>query len=597
MKDFSRTVLASLTALVLFVGGVLGLMLGLGFAMSSGKPVVAPRSVLFLNLATRFPESVQDPDPAGLVQRAVAGSEPAALPVAGVLEALDRAAKDPAISALYLSGNVQGDGTSSGPAALKEVREAILRFKAVSGKPVIAYNHAWSKREYYLCAGATKVYLNPSGEFDCTGMAAELMFYAGAFKKYGIEVQVTRVGRYKSAVEPYILERMSDANREQLTSLLGDIWGEWRSAVAGDRRRTPEEIQALADTQGTLTAAEALKAGLVDRLVAPDEVLDELKDLAGRKPSDPDFPQVDMDTYLRMGTPGTSRNRIALVFAEGEIVDGRGRADQVGGERLSRDLRKLRLDPEVKAIVLRVNSPGGSALASELIQRELILARRNKPVVVSMGHLAASGGYWIATCADRIFAEPNTITGSIGVFGMLPNVQKLANSFGITWDGVQTAKLADVATVARPKSAAELARVQSLVDEVYDQFLTRVAVGRKLSREQVEAVAQGRVWSGREALRIGLVDQLGGLQDAVRDAAGRAGVAADYRLDAPLEPHSPLERILRLLNNGDDHGFSQSRTGPAAELRGRFEQALGSLQALNDPRGVYARMPFDLNLR
>lgn len=242
MKDFFRSLLASLAALVLFVGGILGLVVVLGLAMSPGKPVVAPRSVLVLNLSNRLPESVQSPDASGLVQQALSGGEPGELPVAGVLQALDRAAKDASISALYLTGNVQSDGTSSGPAALKELREAIQRFRKVSGKPVIAYNHAWSKREYYLCAGASKLYLNPSGEVDFTGLAAEPMFFAGAFKKYGVEVQVTRVGRYKSAVEPYILDRMSDANREQLTGLLGDIWAEWKGAVATDRKRSPEEI-------------------------------------------------------------------------------------------------------------------------------------------------------------------------------------------------------------------------------------------------------------------------------------------------------------------------------------------------------------------
>jgi protease-4 len=600
MKDFFRSLLASLAALVLFVGGVLGLVLVLGLALSPGKPVVAARSVLVLNLSNRLPESVQSPDASGLVQQALSGGEPGELPVAGVLQALDRAAKDASISALYLTGNVQSDGSSSGPAALKELREAIQRFRKVSGKPVIAYNHAWSKREYYLCAGASKLYLNPSGEVDFTGLAAEPMFFAGAFKKYGVEVQVTRVGRYKSAVEPYILDRMSDANREQLTGLLDDIWAEWKGAVAADRKRSPEQIQAIADEQGMLTAAEALKAGLVDQLATPDQVLDELKELAGRKPSDTDFPQVDMGAYLGQASPGTSRNRIALVFAEGEIVDGRGRSDQVGGERLSRELRKLRLDPEVKAIVMRVNSPGGSALASELIQRELIVARKSKPVVVSMGHLAASGGYWISTYADRIFAEPNSITGSIGVYGMLPNVQKLANGFGVTWDSVQTAKLADLTTISRPKTPAELARIQAMVDDIYDQFLTRVAASRKLSREQVETIAQGRVWSGLQAQKLGLVDELGGLQDAVRDAAKRARIEADYRVDMPFEPKSTLGRILKLLNSGDDHTGGSSddtRLGPAAELQFRFRKLLGSLQALNDPRGIYARMPYDLNLR
>jgi protease-4 len=595
MKDFFRSLLASLAALILFVGGIIGLVMAAAVALAPAKPVVAAHAILTLNLSTRFTESAQRADPAGMLQQALTGGEPGELTVAGVLQALDRAAKDPAISALYLTGNVEADGVSSGPAALKELREAIERFKKVSGKPVIAYNHAWSKREYYLCAGASKLYLNPSGDVDVTGLSAEPMFFAGAFKKYGVEVQVTRVGRYKSAVEPYILDRMSDANREQLTSLLGDIWAEWKSAVAADRKCSPEQLQAMADEQGVLTAHEALKAGLVDQLAAPDQVLDELKSLSGRRPGDTDFPQVDLDTYLRMADAGTSRNRIALVFAEGEIVDGRGRPDQVGGERLSRELRKLRQDPEVKAIVMRVNSPGGSALASELIQRELILARKEKPVIVSMGHLAASGGYWISTYADRIFAEPNSITGSIGVYGMLPNVQKLANNFGVTWDRVQTAKLADLTSIARPKTPAELARIQFTVDDIYDQFLTRVSTSRNLPRERVEELAQGRVWSGLQAQKLGLVDQLGGLQDAVREAAKRAHVAGDFRLDMPFEPKSALERLLKLVSPGDDH--ADTRMGPASELENRFRQVLGSLQALNDPRGVYARMPFDLALR
>jgi len=564
--------------------------------MGSGKPAVAARSVLILNLSTSFQEAVQDASPAGMIQRVVGGSEEPALPLAGVLQALDRASHDKAISALYLTGNVQGQGYGSGPAALKELREAILRFKATSGKPVIAYNHQWTRKEYYLCAGVTRLYLNPSGELDVSGLSAEPMFFAAALKKYGVEVQVTRVGKYKSAVEPYILDRMSTESREQLTALLGDIWDDWKDAVAADRHLAPADIQSLADTRGQLTGPEALKAGLVDKLAAPDEVLDELKTLAGRKATDTDFPQVDLDTYMRLPAPVQGRNRIAMVFAEGEIVDGYGRMGQVGGERLSRELRRLRLDPDVKAIVLRVNSPGGSALASELIQREVILAGKVKPVVVSMGYLAASGGYWISTYGDRIFAEPNSITGSIGVYGLLPNIQKLALEHGVSWDPIQTGKLAGSTTITRPRTELELARIQALVDDIYDQFLTRVSASRKMSRDQVNEIAQGRVWSGRQAQKLGLVDELGGIQDAVRYAAKRAKIEGDYRVDGPSEPRSLAERLFRLLNGSDERGFSESK-GPAAELRGRFEQVLGSLQALNDPRGVYARMPFELNLR
>jgi protease-4 len=596
MKDFLRSLLASLAALVLFVVGGLGLVVAIAAAMGTGKPVVAPRSVLVLNLSTSFPETVQDASPAGLVQRAVGGAEEPALPLAGVLQALDKASHDKVISALYLTGNVESRGYASGPAALKELREAIQRFRKESGKPVIAYNHIWNRKEYYLCAGAGELCMNPSGEMDMTGLSAEPMFFAAALRKYGVEVQVTRVGKYKSAVEPYVLDKMSDENREQLTSLLGDIWDEWKASVAADRHLAPADIQSMADARGILSAAEARQAGLVDRLATPDQVLDELKGLSGRKPSDLDFPQVDMETYMHLPVPGHSRNRIALAFAEGEIVDGSGHMGQVGGERLSSELRQLRLDPEVKAIVLRVNSPGGSALASELIQREIIVARKTKPVVVSMGYVAASGGYWISTYGDRIFAEPNTITGSIGVFGLLPNVKKLAAEHGVSWDSVQTAKLADLTTITRPKTEFELGRIQAQVDDIYDQFLTRVSASRNLPRDRVNEIAQGRVWSGQQAQKLGLVDELGGIEDAVRYAAKAAKVEGDYRVDRPGEPRSLAERLFHLLYGGDDHSYSES-LGPAAELRGRFQEALGAIQALNDPRGVYARMPFDLNLR
>ena len=600
MKDFFRSLLASLVALALFSGACLLLFFGVMAAMGSVKPMLAPRSILLLNLATNFPDSVQDSSAAELVQKAMGGSESEGIPLAGLIQALDRAAHDKNISALYMTGNIASSGYGSGPAALKELREAIQRFKRDSGKPVIAYNHVWSKREYYLCAGATRLYGNPSGQVDVTGLAVEPMFYGGAFKKYGIEVQVTRVGKFKSAVEPYILDRMSDANREQMQSLLGDLWSEWKDTVAADRKLSPAALQTLADEKGFMSGPEALQAGLLDKLASPDQVLDELKALAGRRLTEVDLPQMDLATYMKLsnGNQGahSGGQRIAVVYAEGEIVDGQGQPGQVGGDRLSRELRRLRLDRQVKAIVLRVNSPGGSALASDLIQREVILARKEKPVVVSMGYLAASGGYWIATYGDRIFAEPNTITGSIGVFGLLPNVRQLANEHGITWDSVQTARLANPLTITRPKTEAELGRIQATVDTIYDQFLGKVADSRKLKRERVQEIAQGRVWSGRQALGLGLVDELGGLQDAVRYAAQRAKLGEDYRVDAPGEPRSLLEKCLRLL--GDDKApYSHAQAGPVDGLRNQLQQALGTVQALNDPQGVYARMPFDLMLR
>ena len=596
MKEFFRSLLASLVALALFTGGCLVLLIAVGAAMGPSRPVITPSSVLILNLATNFPDTVADPGPAELVQKAMKGQEREGLPVHSVVEALGRAAHDKAISALYLTGNVASEGYGSGPAALKEIREAIQKFQKESGKPVIAYNHVWSKREYYLCAGATKLYGNPVGQVDVTGLGAEPMFFGQAFKKYGVEVQVTRVGKFKSAVEPFILDKMSDANREQMQSLLGDIWTEWKTAVAADRKLDPSAIQALADDLGYVANPAAVKAGLLDKLASPDEVLSELKVLAGRKADELDLPQIDLGTYMKILPETQGHNRIAVVYAEGEIVDGSGQDGQVGGESLSRELRRLRLDKHVKAIVLRVNSPGGSALASDLIQREVILARKEKPVVVSMGYLAASGGYWISTYGDRIFAEPNTITGSIGVFGLLPNVQKLANEHGITWDSVQTAKMVNPLTITRPKTVAELARIQAMVDDIYGQFLDKVADSRKLQRDQVNEIAQGRVWSGRQALKLGLVDELGGLQDAIRFAARKAKIEGDFHVDSPGEPRSPLEKILKLIG-GDKSPYSHTQAGPADAVRNEFQRALGTIQALNDPQGIYARMPFDLVLR
>jgi protease-4 len=596
MKDFFRSLLASLVALGLFAFCGMGLLIGLVATMGASKPTVTPRSVLVLNLSTNFPDSVQDSSPGDLLQKVMRGQDREGLPLTGLLQALDRAAHDKNISALYLTGNVASTGYGSGPAALKEIREAIQRFKEDSGKPVIAYNHTWTKREYYLCAGATKVYGNPSGQVDVTGLASEPMFFGGAFKKYGIEVQVTRVGKFKSAVEPYILDKMSDASREQMQSLLGDIWSEWKETVAKDRKVTPEAIQALADEKGYLPCPEALKAGLLDKVTTPDEVLNELKLLAGRKITDLELPQMDFGTYMKMPFESKGKNRIAVVYAEGEIVDGHGQDGQVGGDSLSRELRRLRLDKRVKAIVFRVNSPGGSALASDLIQREVILARKDKPVIISMGYLAASGGYWISTYGDRIFAEPNTITGSIGVFGMLPNVQKLGNEHGLTWDSVQTSRMANPMTIARPKTEAELARVQALVDGIYGQFLDKVAESRKMKREQVHEIAQGRVWSGRQALKLGLVDELGGVQDAIRYAAKMAKIEGEYRVDSPGEPKTTVEKLLKLLA-GDKAPYSRSQAGPADALIDQFQLTLGTLRSLNDPQGIYARMPFDLVLR
>lgn len=591
MKDFFKSFFATLLALFVAGGCAFVLFFGLlAVVGSSGKPTVPSKAVLVFDLGTSLSDGERDPEPSEALSDALGGggARSQALPV--IIEALDRAASDARITGLFLTGNLQ----SAGPAQLRELREAIQRFK--EKKPVLAYNLGWGKRDFYLAAGATTVFINPFGEMEVNGLASEPMFFGEAFKKYGVEVQVTRVGKFKSAVEPFITDRMSDPNREQIQKLLGDIWGEWKETVAKDRRKSPADLQLIADEKGLVEADEAKKLGLVDRLAPYDEVLDELKKLAGKQAKDKDFPQISLATYA--GIPGEAKSgktRIAVLVAEGEIVDGEGKSSQIGGERLSRELRRLRLDERVKAVVLRVNSPGGSASASELIQREVILTKKVKPLVVSMGHLAASGGYWISTYGDRIFAEPSTITGSIGVFGLLPNVKKLANEHGITWDSVQTAKLANPMTLTRPKTEVELNRIQGLVDHIYEQFVAKVAESRKMKKEAVHEIAQGRVWSGQEAVKLGLVDEIGGLGAALKHAAKMAKAENDFYVAGPEREPDAFKEFLRNLGQGKPRKLA--KPGPVDALAETFKLQLERLSALNDPHGVYARMPYDLEVK
>ncbi|HJV88739.1 MAG TPA: signal peptide peptidase SppA [Holophagaceae bacterium] len=591
MRDFFKSLFASFFALVLFSGmGFVLFLVILMAAGSSAKPVVPAKAVLVLNLDGSLVEHVEDPNPSEALGAALSGSGGRRFALSDLLEGLETAAQDDRVAALYLTGNLQGGG----PAQLRELRQALVAFAAK--KPLVAWNLNYGRGDYYLASAANQLLLHPFGLVQANGFAAEPMFYGGAFKKYGVEVQVTRVGKFKSAVEPYILDRMSAENREQLQTLLDDLWSEWKATVAQGRKLDVAGLQALADEKGMLRGEEAKAAKLVDRLANMDEVLAQLKELTGKQAKDKDFPQIELEAYHAAAfNPKTSGGRIAVVHAEGEIVDGEGNASQVGGDRVARELRRLRLDDGVKAVVLRVNSPGGSAQASEVIQREVILTKATKPVVISMSHLAASGGYWISAYGSRVLAEPSTITGSIGVFGLLPNVQKLAAEHGITWDSVQTAKLSNPQSLARPKSPEELARIQAVVDDIYARFLDKVSEGRKLKRDAVQEIAQGRVWSGQAALKLGLVDELGGLQDAVKAAAKLANLT-DYAVQGP--EHAPdgfLKAVVKGLTQGKPRRVVKA--GPVDQLKGEMLRQFEVLEGLNDPQGAYARMPFELGLK
>lgn len=600
MKNFFSSLLGSLVALILFTGT--GVLLLVGFlvalaAMGEKKVMIEDGSYLVLDLAANITDA-----PPLVDFGAIFGEKTDTLQLRTVTRILRAAAADQRIKGLLLIGSLQPQGFGSGYAALKEVRDAIEEFKA-SKKPVKAYLTFATTKDYYLASAADDVALDPYGAILMPGLASEPVFLAGAFEKYGVGVQVTRVGKYKSAVEPFIRKDLSPENREQLQKLLDDVWGGLIAEIADSRGLKSLDVQTVADREGMIRAEAALQAKLVNRIAYRDVVIDELKKQTGRTGAKESFKQINLPGYAKIAPEVQravktedgkgKRGRIAVVYAEGDIVDGDGQPGHVGGVKFARELRRLRQDSDVKAIVLRVNSPGGSASASEAIQREMRLAVKAKPVVVSMGSYAASGGYWISTYSDRIFAEPTTVTGSIGVFGVMFDVKKLANDFGVTFDSVKTGKFADTMTISRPKTEAELAMIQRSVDWIYDEFIGKVAESRKLKPEFVREIAQGRVWSGAEAKKLGLVDEIGGLDDAMAYAAGKAGLSADYTVSEFPRKKEFVEAIAEMMEQMQPSG---ARASVYEQMLAKVQAELQSLRAFNDPQGIYARLPLELNL-
>jgi protease-4 len=605
MKDFLKYTCASLLGTflgLLLLGGVGlgGLVLLIAVAASSSKdsgPQVKDKSVMVLDLSLNITDSKPNRSTSAAIQGVLSDDSGDAVTLRTVLNAIESAKKDPKIVGMYLEGS--SDASSSGFANLKEVRSALQRFRDAK-KPIFAYEMDWSERDYYLGSVANTIAVNPYGSVEINGFSSQAMFLTGALEKYGVGVQVTRVGKYKSAVEPFLLKKMSPENRQQTQKLLGDIWGEYLKTVGPNRKLTVPQLQAVADQGGTLMADEALKSKLVDKVVYFDEIATELKKLTGTDAENKSFKQISLKNYARIAenknsTRANKKNQIAVLYAEGEIVDGEGGPTQVGGDRIAQEMRKIREDDDVKAVVLRVNSPGGSATAAEVIGREVALTGKKKPVIVSMGNLAASGGYWISMGSSKIFAEANTITGSIGVFGMLFNVEKLAANNGVTWDVVKTARFADTNTVSRPKNPQELANIQKIVDRIYDRFITKVADSRKLPKNKVQEIAQGRVWSGTAAKQLGLVDEIGGLEDAVREAAKQAKLGDDWQLEEYPKRRSFEERILERLSGVRVLQPATKLDPLTAEVK-KIQDELAVVKSMNDPQGVYVRLPFDLRI-
>lgn len=482
-----------------------------------------------------------------------------------VVSALHEAKEDKKIKAIL----IKMEGGSNGWATMSELREALLDFKK-SGKKIYAYGEGISQRDYYLASTADVLYLNPSGLMELKGLASQLTFVKGTLDKLGVQPEIFYAGKFKSATEPFRAEKMSDANRLQLSALQNDIWSGFLNAAAQKTRKDTASIHQLASVGGLYFASDALNAGLIDGAKYWDEMEAVLRPLVDKK-EDEKMPYLSINEYAerRDKTKGKSSDRIAVLFAEGQIVDGNGGDYEIGSQSLVKAIRQIRKNEKVKAVVLRVNSPGGSALASEVILRELQLLKAKKPLIVSMGDVAASGGYYISAAADSIFAMPNTITGSIGVFGMMFNVgNAMKDKLGVTFDEVKNAPMADFPTMSRPLTPEEAARMQATIDTIYNTFKNRVATGRKMNVVMVDSFAQGRVWTGSDALAIGLVDGLGGIDRALKAAAAK-GKLSDYRVVTYPEPVDQFKSMLKRLNN-NPLGQASIREALSQELRENF---------------------------
>jgi protease-4 len=669
MKDFIKTVLAVFIGLILFsilgTGVAVLTLFSVGSKLEETSQQLDQDSILVYDLSLSISDRPQE------TENFVPLEEPWNITLRSLLETIKAAKTDNQIKALLLNGEQGYVGAGFG--SIKEIRKALEDFKT-SGKPIIAYGVDWFESGYYLATVADTIVVNPIGSLALDGFEAEVQFYGGALEKYGLGMQVVRVGKYKSAVEPYTEKKFSAANRQQLQTLLGDLWTELLTSVENDRGVKVAALRTLSQQQGILTPTVALQKGLVDKVQHWDEVQETFKQLsagtaavtapspetspepspdatptaspqasspqpsATPPSSDPNatateessleasfseeepeeaFPQIAITEYSHLMEPAdleeTAENEIAIVYAEGTIISGEGGLGVIGSEEYVSVLQDLRRDEEVKAVVLRINSPGGSATASHLIEREVKLLQGVKPVIVSMGDIAASGGYMIAAPAQTIVAEPNTITGSIGVYGLLPNAQKFANNNGVTWDSVTTGPYANLYTIARPRTASEMALLQKFVDQLYADFVDLVAKGRKLPPSKVNEIAQGRVWSGVSAQKVKLVDELGGLQTAIDRAVAAAKLEEGtwYIAEYPYVPTFEEEIINRLFGEVEFTSLSPSSflsqwlaapdsratpSPPVAEMMENMQADWETLLEFSDPRQIYMRLPYRLEI-
>ena len=586
MKSFFKTFLASflgsaLLLIVLFIVMITSIVSSI-VASSETAVAIKPQSILYMTLDYEIPERTNAND-LGFI---FTGSSFKVSDNAGmndIINNIKAAATDPNISGIFLE--LSTIGTSS--ANIEEIRNELNEFKK-SGKFIVSYAETYSQSAYYLASVSDEIYMFPDGILDIHGMASQNMFYKHLFEKLDIEMQIIRPenNKFKSAVEPYFLDKMSDANREQNTVLLNSIWNKICNDISVSRGININTINDLADDLTLMFEPEtALENKVIDGLMYRDELIAKLKQNLNIEDSkklnlikNTQYAKVRPELY-------NGKDKIGIVYAEGQIIDGEGDDTTIGGESLSKAIRAARNDDKVKAIVMRVNSPGGSAMASEVIRREVELAAKEKPVIVSMGNYAASGGYWISSSADYIFADPNTLTGSIGVFGTVPNLKGFMNDkLGLTFDEVKTNENSDFGTLTKPLSPYQLKMMQKYVTETYDDFITLVSETRNLRKTFVDSIAQGRVWSGSNAIEIGLVDELGGIEQAIAYAAEKAGLES-YSIKEFPKQEDMFESLLQT-----DKQEYYTKTILKDKLGDKVKY-LEALERLNQTEGVQALMP------
>lgn len=589
MKQFFKFMLASMTGF--FLGAILlfflmvAIISGLMMSVQGDKKVaVSDNSVLEINFEDPIKERTsnnpfEDLDFSNLKTDRSPGLDQ-------ILKSIAKAKADDRIKGLFLDLTM----IQAGMATIEEIRHALLDFKK-SQKFIYAYSESYSQGAYYLASLADKIYIYPQGDLDFKGIRVNLMFFKGTLEKLELKPEIIRHGKFKSAVEPFMYDKMSPENREQISTFINGIWNNVLDGISTSRNISKSALQQIADSLSARKPEDALRLNLVDKIAFYDEVLSDLKKKTGLEEKE-NVKLVSLKKYTNafVKAEDFSAKKIAVIYANGDIVSGDGQDDQVGSKRIAASIRKARLDSTIKAIVLRVNSPGGSALASDVIWRETVLAQRAKPLIVSMGDYAASGGYYISCAADTIVARPNTITGSIGVFGLMFNAREMfKNKLGITFDGDKTGKYADLGDMSRPMSAEERAIIQEEVEKIYDTFITHVSEGRNISKAAVDSIGQGRVWTGTDAKRLGLVDVLGGLNDAIEIAAKKANLTT-YRTIALPEQKEFFEQIMEDLNTEVSTSFTKQQLGESYI----YYQKLNEL--VNE-KGILAKLPISIEIK